>query len=86
MLASVAKFPSRCASISVSVMYLPPELPDDEVPQTSKPLSDNESPPACIVFLKNDALCQRRLLSGFGDGGSRSEKKYVKTFESNHAT
>jgi hypothetical protein len=42
------------------------------MPDTSNPDKDNESPD-CIALRRNDALCQRRLQSGLGDGGRRSE-------------
>ncbi len=61
---------TRWASSSVSETYRP------LIPATSKPLSDNESP-GCMAFLKNDALCHRRLQSGLGEGGSRSVERWV---------
>jgi len=44
------------------------------VDPTSNPVRDKESPP-CKVFLKNEALCQRRFPSGFGEEGNLSTRQ-----------
>ena len=75
MLASFERLPSKCESISVSETYRP------LTPDTSKPLRDSESPD-CMAFRRKEALCQRRLWSGLGDGGKRSADGRMYLFKS----
>jgi hypothetical protein len=67
MLASVAKMPSMCASVSGSMIFCVCPSHRDAV-----------SPPESMADFMNEVLCQRRLLSGFGEGGMiRSERKIL---------